>query len=112
MRASSVSSVMRPSSRATCVPRHACVPAPNERMRGGLRVTSNPSGLLNSRSSRFGGYAEELACYVKRAHIPPLDVIRWATLNGAELAGRVLGVPSRLRAIVRGGVFGKDELSP
>jgi imidazolonepropionase-like amidohydrolase len=83
-----------------------------------------------------GSYAEELAFYVKRAHIPPLDVIRWATLNGAELAGRahelgsveagkladllvvdgdpsvditVLGVPERLRAIVKGGVFVKDE---
>jgi imidazolonepropionase-like amidohydrolase len=84
-----------------------------------------------------GSYAEELAFYVKRAHIPPLDVIRWATLNGADLAGRahelgsvepgkladllvvdgdpsvditVLGVPERLRAIVKGGAFVKDEL--
>ncbi len=85
-----------------------------------------------------GSQADELAFYVKRAHIPPLDVIRWATVNGAELAGRahelgsleagmladllvvdgdpsvditVLGVPSRLHAIVKGGVFVKDELS-
>jgi imidazolonepropionase-like amidohydrolase len=85
-----------------------------------------------------GSYAEELAFYVKRAHVPPLDVIRWATMNGAELAGRgeelgsvevgkladllvvdgdpsvditVLGVPDRLRAIMKGGVFEKDELS-
>ena len=84
-----------------------------------------------------GSYAEELAFYVKRAHIPPLDVIRWATLHGAELAGRahelgsveggkladllvvdgdpsvditVLGVPARLSAIVKGGTFLKDEL--
>ena len=83
-----------------------------------------------------GSYAEELAFYVKHAHIPPLDVIRWATVNGAELAGRghelgsveagkladllvvdgdpsvditVLGVPERLRAIVKGGSFVKDE---
>jgi imidazolonepropionase-like amidohydrolase len=85
-----------------------------------------------------GSQAEELAFYVKRAHIPPLEVIRWATANGAELAGRahelgtleagkladllvvdgdpsvditVLGVPARLDAIVKGGVFEKDELS-
>jgi imidazolonepropionase-like amidohydrolase len=85
-----------------------------------------------------GSYAEELAFYVKRAHIPPLDVIRWATLNGADLAGRahelgtveagkladllvvegdpsvditLLGVPARLRAIVKGGVFAKDALA-
>jgi imidazolonepropionase-like amidohydrolase len=75
---------------------------------------------------------------VKRAHIPPLDVIRWATVNGADLAGRahelgsveagkladllvvdgdpsvditVLGVPDRLLAIVKGGVFVKDALA-
>jgi imidazolonepropionase-like amidohydrolase len=85
-----------------------------------------------------GAYAEELAFYVKRAHIPPLDVIRWATVNGADLAGRahelggieagkladllvvdgdpsvditVLGVRDRLRAIVKDGVFVKDALS-
>jgi len=84
-----------------------------------------------------GSQAEELAFYVKRAHIPPLDVIRWATLNGADLAGRghelgsieagkvadllvvdgdpsiditVLGVPERLAAIMKGGVFVKNEL--
>jgi imidazolonepropionase-like amidohydrolase len=34
-----------------------------------------------------GTYAEELEFYVKRLGIPPLDVIRWATVNGAELAG-------------------------
>jgi imidazolonepropionase-like amidohydrolase len=84
-----------------------------------------------------GSQAEELAFYVKRAHIPPLDVIRWATVHGAELAGlghelgrvapglladllvvdgdpsvdiTVLGVPARLRAIVKGGVFVKGEM--
>jgi imidazolonepropionase-like amidohydrolase len=36
-----------------------------------------------------GTYAEELEFYVKRIGIPPLDVIRWATLNGAELMSRV-----------------------
>jgi imidazolonepropionase-like amidohydrolase len=31
-----------------------------------------------------GRYAEELALYVNEIGIPPLDVIRWATKNGAE----------------------------
>ena len=35
-----------------------------------------------------GRYADELEFYVKQAGIPPLDVIRWATRNGAELMGR------------------------
>jgi imidazolonepropionase-like amidohydrolase len=35
-----------------------------------------------------GRYADELAFYVKEASIPPLDVIRWATVNGFELMGR------------------------
>ena len=35
-----------------------------------------------------GRYADELEFYVKEAGIAPLDVIRWATRNGAELMGR------------------------
>ena len=35
-----------------------------------------------------GRYADELEFYVKEAGIPPLDVIRWATRNGADLMGR------------------------
>jgi imidazolonepropionase-like amidohydrolase len=35
-----------------------------------------------------GCYADELAFYVEEAKIPPLDVIGWATKNGAELMGR------------------------
>ncbi len=84
-----------------------------------------------------GTYAEELEFYVKRMGIAPLDVIRWATAHGAELAGRgdelgtvepgkladllvVDGDPStdvavlreerNLLAIVKGGAFVKDEL--
>ncbi len=34
-----------------------------------------------------GDYAAELELYVKRLGIAPLDVIRWATRNGAELMG-------------------------
>jgi len=34
-----------------------------------------------------GDYAKELEAYVKGAAVPPLEVIRWATRNGAELLG-------------------------
>lgn len=34
-----------------------------------------------------GAYADELEFYVKYAGISPLDVIRWATRNGAGLLG-------------------------
>jgi imidazolonepropionase-like amidohydrolase len=34
-----------------------------------------------------GEYAEELSLYVKQVGISPLDVIRWATLHGAQLMG-------------------------
>ena len=76
--------------------------------------------------------------YVKSVGIPPLDVLRWATRNGAEVMGRaaelgtveagkladllvVDGDPSvdigvlrdrdNLKAIVKGGHFVKDQLS-
>ena len=34
-----------------------------------------------------GDYIPEFELYVKRLGIPPLDVLRWATQNGAELMG-------------------------
>ncbi len=84
-----------------------------------------------------GRYAEELEFYVKTVGLAPLDVLRWATQNGAELMGMaselgtveegkladllvVDGDPSvdiavlqdqdKLRAILKGGVFVKDAL--
>jgi imidazolonepropionase-like amidohydrolase len=36
---------------------------------------------------RHGEYAKELEAYVKGAGIPALDVIGWATRNGAEMLG-------------------------
>jgi imidazolonepropionase-like amidohydrolase len=84
-----------------------------------------------------GREAEELNFYVKEIGIPPLDVIRWATKHGAELMGRahelgtveqgkladllvvdgdpltnmsVLNDKTNLLAILKGGVFMKDEL--
>ena len=79
----------------------------------------------------------KLEFYVKEAGIPPLDVIRWATRNGAELMGRshelgsvregyladllvvdgdpladiaILQDPTRLLAVMKGGTLVRDEL--
>jgi imidazolonepropionase-like amidohydrolase len=84
-----------------------------------------------------GTYAEEIEFYVKRMGLPPLDVLRWATRNGAALMGRerelggveagmladllvvdgdpsvdvsVLSEAARLLAILKGGDFVKDAL--
>lgn len=86
-----------------------------------------------------GIYAEELEIYVKEVGISALDVIRWATVNGASLSQRsadlgsiergkiadllvVDGDPSiditvlqdperRLQAILKGGRFAKNTLA-
>lgn len=84
-----------------------------------------------------GRYAEELEVYVRDAGIPPLEVLRWATKHGAELMGlgdqlgtvaegkladllvldgdpledvTLLQDRARILAIVKDGVFVKDEL--
>ena len=84
-----------------------------------------------------GTYADELDFYVNVAGIPPLDVLRWATRNGAELMGRghelgavkpgyladlvvvdgdpvadirVLTRKENLLAVMKGGVFEKSVL--
>jgi imidazolonepropionase-like amidohydrolase len=85
-----------------------------------------------------GIYGEELEFYVKVAGIAPLEVIRWATVHGAELMGRgddlgtvaagkladllvvdgdpiadisVLADPGRIRAVMKDGRFVKEELA-
>jgi imidazolonepropionase-like amidohydrolase len=82
-----------------------------------------------------GSYAAELAVYVEHAGIPPLEVLRWATRNGADLMampdaigsvaeGRLAdlvvvdGDPSvdiglladRVVAVMKGGAFAVDDL--
>jgi imidazolonepropionase-like amidohydrolase len=86
-----------------------------------------------------GDYAKELEAYVKGAGIPALDVIKWATRNGAELLGMkddlgtiesgkladllvVNGDPSaditllqdraNLHVIMKGGKFVECQLTP
>jgi imidazolonepropionase-like amidohydrolase len=85
-----------------------------------------------------GIYGQELSLYVDDAGMAPIDVLRWATKNGAELLGlgdhvgtlrpgkladllvvdgdplddiSVLEDSSRLLAIMKGGVLVKDELA-
>ena len=92
-----------------------------------------------ARGVDHGTYAEELILYANEIGIPALDVIRWATRNGAEAMGLggqtgmieagkladflvVDGDPSvditllrdraNLRAIYLGGTAIKDELQP
>lgn len=84
-----------------------------------------------------GDYASELVLYVKELGIAPVEVIRWATANGALAMGRgdelgriaegflsdlvvvdgdpladiaVLGDRARIRAVIKDGVFERDEL--
>jgi imidazolonepropionase-like amidohydrolase len=83
-----------------------------------------------------GIYGEELAFYVDEVGIAPLDVLRWATVNGAALMGRaddlgsveagkladllvvegdpsvdisVLSDPSNVLAVLKGGALVKGE---
>jgi imidazolonepropionase-like amidohydrolase len=92
------------------------------------------TGLLQQ-----GEYATELAFYVEELGFEPLDVIRWATRNGAEAmaSGDDLGTiaegkladllvidgdpvadiaclqdRSRMLAVMKGGYFTKDALAP
>ncbi len=85
-----------------------------------------------------GEYAKEMELYVKRVGIAPLQVLRWATKNGAELMGMggqlgaveqgkladllvidgdpvadiaVLQDRSKIQAIMKGGQFVKNELA-
>ena len=85
-----------------------------------------------------GAYVDELEFYVKEVGILLLDVLRWATRNGAELLGRghelglvregyladlvvvdgdpvadigILQDQSRLLAVLKGGTLVKDELA-
>jgi imidazolonepropionase-like amidohydrolase len=84
-----------------------------------------------------GPYADELAYYVDEVGIPAIDVLTWATRNGAEVLGRgdelgtvttgkladllvvdgdpvadvhVLGSPDALLAVVQGGRLVTDRL--
>ena len=83
-----------------------------------------------------GDYPGELVCYVEQCGIDPLEVIKWATKNGGELAGieglgtiepgsladvvivdgdpsvdiNVLAQPDRIVAVLKGGALASGEL--
>jgi imidazolonepropionase-like amidohydrolase len=104
-----------------------------EAQKAGLRIVlGDDYGII---VLPHGRYAEELEFYVKHVGVAPLDVIRWATKNGGELVGLpvgwvregyladllvVDGDPSvdvavlqdrtKMRAILKGGRFVKDDL--
>jgi imidazolonepropionase-like amidohydrolase len=108
------------------------VPHANE---AGLKITLGDD--YGATPLNHGQYGEELAYYVTEAGIPPLDVIRWATRNGAEMMGMggelgrikegyladllivdadptvdmsILKTPETLRAIMKNGRFVKNTL--
>ena len=57
-----------------------------EANRSGVRIVlGDDYGAINF---PHGSYADELAYYVEEVGIPPLDVLTWATGNGAEVLGR------------------------
>jgi imidazolonepropionase-like amidohydrolase len=104
-----------------------------EAQRAGVRIVlGDDYGII---VLPHGRYAEELEFYVEHVGVAPLDVIRWATRNGGELVGQPVGLiregyladllvvagdPSldvavlqdrgKLRAILKGGCFVKDDL--
>jgi imidazolonepropionase-like amidohydrolase len=112
------------------------LPAADE---SGVRIiTGDDWGIPSMMPHERGCYAEELELYVRDAGATPLDTLRWATVNGADLLapgdlgviepGRladllvVAGDPSddlgllrdpdrSLAAIMKDGVFVKNELS-
>lgn len=90
-----------------------------------------------TRTLPHGEYPKELELYVRHAGLSPLEIIGWATKNGAELMGMgadlgtiqvgkladllivdgdptvditVLQHADKLHAIMKGGIFVKDEL--
>jgi imidazolonepropionase-like amidohydrolase len=115
---------------------NACANVPKANAAGVRLVSGDDYGIINL---PHGRYAEELDFYVKTIGIAPLDVLHWATVNGAELMKRghelgsieagkladllvvdgdpsvdiaVLQDRSKLRAIMKGGGWVKDALAP
>jgi len=57
----------------------------------GLRILPGDDYGSPAFPHRAGVYGEELALYVDEVGIKPLDVIRWATYNGAQVSGDAVG---------------------
>ena len=111
-----------------------CSILPEASQAGAKLVVGDDYGTVNL---PHGDYGKELELYVKHAGLSPLEVLTWATRNGAELMGMgdalgtieagkladilvVDGDPSaditvlqdldKLLAIMKGGEFFKDSL--
>lgn len=106
--------------------------------KAGLKMVPGDDFGAQGMPHELGIYARELEVYVKDMGIPAVDVLRWATANGAELAGQgditgtieagkaadllvvdgdptenicILTEPGRyLKAIMHNGRFVKNEL--
>ncbi|HKX79933.1 MAG TPA: amidohydrolase family protein [Novosphingobium sp.] len=105
-------------------------------VKAGVRVVLGDD--YGSPKLQHGEYGAELDYYVNVVGIPAREVLRWATLHGAELMGRahdlgalkagyladlvivdgdpltdvrVLGDEHRIVAVMKGGAFAKDELA-
>jgi imidazolonepropionase-like amidohydrolase len=101
-------------------------------------VMGDDWGIPGLMPHEVGAYVEELQLYQRDAGIPPADLLRWATVHGAQLLGHtdlgsiepgnladllvVDGDPTadlsclrdpdnRLKAILKDGVFVKNELA-
>lgn len=113
---------------------HMCRVLPEANAAGVKLVVGDDYGAMGLPHGRYAG---ELELYVREAGIAPLDVLRWATRNGAELMGlgeqlgtveagkladllvvdgdpvadiAVLQDTDKLLVIMKGGVFVKDAL--
>ena len=64
---------------------HACRMIPKANVAGVRLLVGDDYGVL---ALPHGSYASELEFYVKELGVAPLDVLRWATRNGAEAMGR------------------------
>jgi imidazolonepropionase-like amidohydrolase len=64
---------------------HACRMVPRADAAGVRVLIGDDYGVL---ALPHGRYAAELEFYVKHVGVKPLDVLRWATKNGAEAMGR------------------------
>jgi imidazolonepropionase-like amidohydrolase len=53
----------------------------------GVKILPGDDYGLDFMRHEPGIYGRELALYADAAAIPPIDVLRWATLHGAELMG-------------------------
>ncbi len=113
---------------------HACEVVPQAHAAGVRLLTGDDYGIL---MLPHGNYAAELEFYVKDLGVPPLDVLRWATVHGACAMGRgedlgrvapgriadlvvvdgdpsadisLLGDPERILAVAKGGSLVVDRL--